>query len=128
MQTQRPRRSRWGHTAAKPAMRVRWRDEFENLRAAGQRVLISNMVDEMRQFERDWVCELYSQRGPFWDKVSAMRARWGITPPRQLPPSDHFLFSTYYPEPWTSKRWVMARLWQAAGSCPTRRGVSLRSG
>jgi len=75
-------------------------DEFENLRAGGQRVLVSNMVDEMQQLKREWVRELSVQRGPFWDEISGMRARWGITPSRQLPPSDQFP-STYYPEHWT---------------------------
>jgi hypothetical protein len=30
-----------------------------------------------------------------------MRARWEITPSRQVPPSDRFPPSTYYPEHWT---------------------------
>lgn len=77
------------------------RDEFENLRAGGQRVLISKMVDEMQQLMRDWVCESFTQRGPFWDEISAMRATWEITPSRQAPPADRFPTSTYYPEHWT---------------------------
>ena len=87
-------------------------DEFEHLRAAGQRVLISNTVNEMQQLMRDWVRESFTQRGPFWDEISAMRARWEITPSRQVPPSDRFPTSTYYPEHWNPERGSSGGDWE----------------
>src|SRR5215204_1151142 len=72
-------------------------EELERLKSAGQKVLISNMVGEMQQFKRDLICELFIRQGPFWNEVSEMRARWGISPSRQLP-QPGFFPTTYSPE------------------------------
>jgi hypothetical protein len=74
-------------------------DRFDYLRAQDYEVLASPAESEIRRFSRDTVCSLYVRRGPFWNEISAMRRRWAIDPPRELPPIRN-MPGALYPNHW----------------------------
>lgn len=65
-------------------------------------ILKSSAVRQLQALKRELVLQLFSRVGPFWDEVSALRSRRGISPVKRLPNSDedfHELLSEGAPEP-----------------------------
>lgn len=48
----------------------------------------SHVEEPVRRIKHAAVLELYLRSGPFWDAVSAVRSKWGLTPIIGLPPDQ----------------------------------------
>ena len=54
-------------------------------------VLPSPFLEKERKLKREFTAQLYTRRGPFWDAVAKMRARWSINAQRRLPELPTFV-------------------------------------
>jgi hypothetical protein len=56
----------------------------------------SGLAVAVKAHIRDWVVQLYKQRGPFWEAIRDIRARWHVTPDTHLPES--WPYTNLYPD------------------------------
>lgn len=67
-------------------------EEYRTRRARREdvRVLDTSLLRQLQNLKRDWVLQLFTKDGPFWEEIKRVRSRWNVTPAKQLPPQPSF--------------------------------------